>query len=246
MPEATQEASIAAALRDEILAGQYRSGERLPSERDLAERFGVHRSTVRAAVKRLEQLGVAEVRPGGARVRPIEQASLDVLDPWIALRDPPDAELVDHILDAMTGFLAHATRVGTERAGAEQRQRLLAILDEMVETAPSERRRGELLGELSATFVEASGNPVLAQLRHGLRTRYSNFVLPDPRRRSAPHATLAPAMRRLRRAVQSGDGAQASEAIYALVGRMRRAIRMHLERRAGGGRPSPAPRGDSP
>ena len=58
----TQESSIAAELRDDILRGHYRSGERLPSERDLAERFGVHRSTVRSAVKRLEQLGIAAER----------------------------------------------------------------------------------------------------------------------------------------------------------------------------------------
>ena len=139
MNETTQESSIAALLRDEILRGQYREGERLPSERDLAERFGVHRSTVRSAVKRLEQLGIAEVRPGGARVNPIAEASLDVLEPWLALNDPPNADLVDQILDTLNGFLAHAARVGTERASHEERAGILAILSEMVESAPSER-----------------------------------------------------------------------------------------------------------
>ena len=45
----SQDSTIAAELRDAILRGQYRCGERLPSERDLAQRFGVHRSTVREA-----------------------------------------------------------------------------------------------------------------------------------------------------------------------------------------------------
>ena len=78
MPTTSQDSSIAAVLRDDILRGQDRCGERLPSERDLAERFGVHRSTVREAFKRLEQLGVARIAPGGARVAPLEEASLDV------------------------------------------------------------------------------------------------------------------------------------------------------------------------
>ncbi len=65
MPETTQESAIAAELRDDILRGQYRLGERLPSERDLGERFGVRRSTARAAVKRLEKLGIADVQRGG-------------------------------------------------------------------------------------------------------------------------------------------------------------------------------------
>ena len=72
----TQDSRVAAALRDDILRGQYRCGERLPSERDLAQRFGVHRSTVREAFKRLAQLGVARIAPGGARVAPIDKLSV--------------------------------------------------------------------------------------------------------------------------------------------------------------------------
>ena len=231
MPEMTQESTIAAQLRDEILRGQYRRGERLPSERDLAERFGVHRSTVRAAVKRLEQLGIADVRPGGARVNPIEEASLEVLGPWLALEDPPDAELVDQTLDAMNGFLAHVARVGTERASDEEQAALVAILDEMIETKPSERRRGELFAELSAAFVAASGNPVLAILRHGLRTRYSDFVLPDARRKTASNVELAPGLKRLRTAVRKRSGAEAAETIYTLVSLIRTSIRASLARR---------------
>ena len=230
MTEMTQESSIAAELRDEILRGQYRRGERLPSERDLAERFGVHRSTVRAAVKRLEQLGIADVRPGGARVNPIEEASLDVLGPWLALQDPPDAELVDQTLDAMNGFLAHVARVGTEQASDEDREVLLAILEQMIEGQPSERRRGELFAELSAAFVKASGNPVLGLLRHGLRTRYSDFVLPDSRRRSATNGQLAPGLKKLRTAVRKRSGTEAAETIYTLVSVIRKSIRASLAR----------------
>ena len=232
MNETTQESSIAALLRDEILRGQYREGERLPSERDLAERFGVHRSTVRSAVKLLEQLGIADVRPGGARVNPIEEASLDVLEPWLALNDPPDAELVDQILDAMNGFLAHVARVGTDRASDDERKAILATISEMIDSAPSERRRGELFALLSEQLVEASRNPVLALMRHSLRTRYSNLVIPDSRRRSTPNEELAPDLKRLRTAVRKGEGNAASDAIYGLITRIRRAIRSDLERQA--------------
>ena len=37
---------IAFILRDEILVGQYRAGERLPSERDLVARFNSNRGAV--------------------------------------------------------------------------------------------------------------------------------------------------------------------------------------------------------
>ncbi|MEL6677181.1 MAG: FadR/GntR family transcriptional regulator [Pseudomonadota bacterium] len=44
---------IAEAIRDAIVSGQITVGERLPSETELAERFGVSRPTVREALKRL-------------------------------------------------------------------------------------------------------------------------------------------------------------------------------------------------
>ncbi len=54
---------IADSLTHDILVGQYRTGERLPSERDLAVRFVANRGAVREAMKKLEQLGLADIRP---------------------------------------------------------------------------------------------------------------------------------------------------------------------------------------
>ncbi|MDP3278696.1 MAG: GntR family transcriptional regulator [Deltaproteobacteria bacterium] len=52
------------ALRDEILSGRLRPGDRLPSERDLAARFAVNRVSVRSALARLEAGGLLSVRQG--------------------------------------------------------------------------------------------------------------------------------------------------------------------------------------
>ena len=47
---------IAGSLIQDILSGQYRVSERLPSERDLATRFDANRGAVREAMKKLEQM----------------------------------------------------------------------------------------------------------------------------------------------------------------------------------------------
>ena len=70
---------IAGSLITDILSGRYGVKERLPSERDLAARFDANRGAVREAMKKLEQLGVAEVKPGGARVKDRSEASVDVI-----------------------------------------------------------------------------------------------------------------------------------------------------------------------
>ncbi|NBW11160.1 MAG: FadR family transcriptional regulator [Caulobacteraceae bacterium] len=55
---------VATAVAAGITSGQYLVGARLPSERDLAEEFGVSRPTVREAMIALEIRGLVEARPG--------------------------------------------------------------------------------------------------------------------------------------------------------------------------------------
>ena len=47
-----------------ILSGEYQQGDRLPSERDLAEQFDVSRATVREATNQLERQGLVNKRVG--------------------------------------------------------------------------------------------------------------------------------------------------------------------------------------
>jgi DNA-binding FadR family transcriptional regulator len=228
MPSTSQESSIAAELRDDILRGHYRCGERLPSERDLAQRFNVHRSTVREAFKRLEQLGVATIHPGGARVAPLEEASLDIVEHLLALDSPPDPEILDQALEAMSGFRAMAARLGTERADADQRARMLSILDEMIAMDLEHDDRPRLVEELGDCFVEASANMVLRLMRHGLRSPGGGAASADRIFKTAPkprQEEVNPHLFRLSVAIKHADGAIASEAVYKLSCLFRQTVR---------------------
>jgi GntR family transcriptional regulator, hexuronate regulon transcriptional repressor len=55
---------VAARVAEAITGGQYRVGERLPAERELAASFKVSRATVREAIIALEIAGVVEVKMG--------------------------------------------------------------------------------------------------------------------------------------------------------------------------------------
>lgn len=62
-------------LRDAIVSGELPAGLRLPPERELAERFGVNRVTVRSALARLEAEHLVSVRQGsGYSVRDYRRA----------------------------------------------------------------------------------------------------------------------------------------------------------------------------
>src|SRR3984893_10261273 len=55
---------VAEQIEGRILAGELRSGDRLPPERELAEMFHVSRTAVREAMKILAQKGLVDMRPG--------------------------------------------------------------------------------------------------------------------------------------------------------------------------------------
>ena len=51
-------------IEQRIVSGELRSGDRLPTERELAEQFHVSRTAVREALKTLAQKGLVDMRPG--------------------------------------------------------------------------------------------------------------------------------------------------------------------------------------
>jgi DNA-binding FadR family transcriptional regulator len=74
---------VVEALLDQIVAGDFAPGDRLPKEVAVAERYGVNRGTAREALRALEERRVAIVKHGrGSTVQP--QTSWNVLDPTVA------------------------------------------------------------------------------------------------------------------------------------------------------------------
>src|SRR5574337_2129858 len=55
---------IAEQIEKRILSGELRSGDRLPTERELSEQFRASRTAVREAMKTLAQKGLVDMRPG--------------------------------------------------------------------------------------------------------------------------------------------------------------------------------------
>ncbi|MEM7101437.1 MAG: GntR family transcriptional regulator [Pseudomonadota bacterium] len=111
---------IAGALIQDILDARYRVNERLPSERDLAARFDANRGAVREAMKKLEQIGLAEIQPGGARVKSTNEASLDVIGHMLAEGQIPDQTLVDQILVVISALMGIAAEQVLEIASDEE------------------------------------------------------------------------------------------------------------------------------
>jgi DNA-binding FadR family transcriptional regulator len=55
-------------LKEAILAGHYKPGDRLPSEQEFCKAFGVGRPVIREAFRFLENSGLIKVKPGAGGV----------------------------------------------------------------------------------------------------------------------------------------------------------------------------------
>ncbi len=222
---------VATKLRNEILSGQYRAGERLPSERDLAERFGVNRGCVREALKTLEQLGLADIRKGGARVLPLREASLDVLGPLLELQELPDPELVDQLFEVLEPLIGVAVRRTVERASESDLERARELVEEIAEARAQDDYQ-MAVHQLIKLFVEASGNLVLRLAGKGLRTTqfmgrlHSTGVDAGP-----PHDLFAGVARRLGQALAKRDPQAATETMQRLMRLSREHALKRLEER---------------
>jgi GntR family transcriptional repressor for pyruvate dehydrogenase complex len=79
-------------LKDRLLAGDWKPGDKFPSEMDLCRSFGVSRVTIRAAIQQLEILGLVEIRQGGGTiVREVSAVStINKLHPLLKVRKGQD------------------------------------------------------------------------------------------------------------------------------------------------------------
>ena len=165
-------AEITDALRDDILRGQYRPGERLPSERDLAGRFCANRGAVREALKKLEQLGLADIRPGGVRVVPVEDSTLEVLGHLLDLDDFPNVTLVNQLFEVLSALIAMSARTAIEKASEAEIEKAREIVSQIVAAKDDATERQAGWHKLGDCFNQINQNLVLRLILNGLRTQF--------------------------------------------------------------------------
>jgi GntR family transcriptional repressor for pyruvate dehydrogenase complex len=166
-------------LREAILSGRIRPGERLPGERQLCEEFGVGRPTLREALRSLEAIGMIEVRPGKGggsyAVTPSETTLGDALASLVSLRGASLEDLAEFRVDFEGENAAWAAR----RADAGDIATLSTLVAELREAGDV-----EALAEVDIRWHEALARATKNRLRigialgiHGAVTRRHNQLV---------------------------------------------------------------------
>jgi GntR family transcriptional repressor for pyruvate dehydrogenase complex len=189
---------LATELTGQVTSGLLKEGAKLPSERRLAEEYGVSRPVVREALRGLAEQGLIEVFPGrGAYVR---QASVSdtarSMGALLRRRQATPRQLTEarRMLECEAAFLA------TSRATAEDLraiERALAGFDGAADII--EKVRYDLA--FHASIVRAAHNPVIETMFGSMAGMVAELLLrslgdPSVTRHSLPyHAQILDALR---------------------------------------------------
>lgn len=120
---------IADQIKEQIISGQLKPGEKLPSAKELSERFQVGRSTLREALSALKAMGLVEIHQGeGSYVRSIESQDVDlpVFDALLMNR-----ETVIELIEARKALEISNAALAAEKRNAEDITKLEEIIRNM-------------------------------------------------------------------------------------------------------------------
>lgn len=163
---------LARRIRSLIQKGDYAQGDRLPSIMEMASRFGVGHPTIREALKKLETMGIVEIRHGSG-------VYVSRSDDMLVLASPDYGGevtkklLIDLISTRMPLEMqsaADAVRNGTPEHLLEMRR--------LLTTAAQNLDNDDTLNSVNMAFhrqiAQASGNAVLAQLIDVLKDLFTS------------------------------------------------------------------------
>ena len=153
-----------ATLRSAILDGSWAAGERLPPERQLAERLAVDRTTLRAALGRLVSARLLSVRQGSGYVvlDYRRTAGLDVLPDLVRARPAELARMIGDVLVVRRRLAARVlARVLEEDASLDGIERAVGAFAAAAERGEGPEALARCDVEVTAALLEASGSTVL-------------------------------------------------------------------------------------
>lgn len=161
-------------LMNYILQEPVEIGEKIPNEFDLAEMFGVGRSTVREAVKSLVSKGILEVRRGSGTYV-ISTCSLEE-DPLGLARFEDKYKLALELFDVRLMLEPEIAALACDYASEEEKERLKQLCDEVEYLYTSGKNHIKKDIEFHTCIAGCSKNRVVETLIPVINTAVMTFA----------------------------------------------------------------------
>ena len=173
---------------------------------------------MRESIKKLEQLGIASVTPGGVRVLPIEDATLEILGPLLDLGEIQKIDLIVQFLEVFGGVLAMSSRLAVENASEELKD-LASKLEAVIESVGEVEGHREAWKTFTDSLLPIHKNLVLRLVGNGIRTQIMSdaLQLDQDRNMEQDMETLQTDLRKAARALSGRDALGTSNALLDYV-----------------------------
>jgi GntR family transcriptional repressor for pyruvate dehydrogenase complex len=160
-----------------ILSGGYAVGDKLPPERELAGQLSITRTSLREALRQMENMGLLRVRPGdGIYVEDHRtNATLDFVRHLLSAGLGLDRPLIMAIEEVRRIFAVKMVELAAERIDEESLGRLQEIVDCFPRTATEELLSGEWDFRLFHEIAKATGNSLFVYMLNTIRDVFSQL-----------------------------------------------------------------------
>ncbi len=115
-------------IQNAICEGEFRVGERLPSEMKLAELFSTSRGTVREALRVLEQKGLVDIKTGVRGGPVVKGATTEAMSDSIGLLIRHQKVSLEELSEFRELLEGHVAAQAARTASPEQRDELTGIM----------------------------------------------------------------------------------------------------------------------
>jgi len=197
-------------IKGMIAEGRLKSGDQLPPERDLAEKFLVSRTSVREALRALESVGLIEIRPGeGTFVR---EVSVEALIEPLALVLLSQRALTEELFEARRLLEPAIAGLAARRATADEIQEMERILEAQAKEITSGNTGLAQDAAFHAAIGTAAHNRAITRIVHAvmdLLSQNREESIGTPGRPTRSHEDH----RRILAAIRAGDAAAAERAM---------------------------------
>ena len=165
-------------IKQKILTGALRTGDRLPAERELAENYKVSRITIRNAISRLVYLGFLQTMPqSGTFIADFKKnASIELLVDIISSNEDVDKSILIEFLEIRRVFESYAAGRAVIRMNDANRKALKEMVSSMIEQKKKPDQLVELDYNIHSLLMELAENNVLQLLFNSFKPVYQFYL----------------------------------------------------------------------
>lgn len=215
---------IARQIRQEVMAGRLKPGQKLPAERELCVRFGVSRNTLREALRALEISGLIQLKKGATGGAFIKSGDTEVVITGIRDLYYLGAISVEQLTEARVMLSGQVVRdvcvKATEADFAELKDNIARA--EAAQKEGDFELRAQIHLEFHRTLVRISGNPIFMVMMEAILQVMSEFIA---RIGYSENKFVMPSRRRLLKFLMERN---ADEAAKEMVANLERVGRYYL------------------